>query len=78
MVADLEVNVHNFKPKVEGLLEFSDSDSEDKFALQYPGIMEEASAHDARGEIDDPDEEIEELIEEKVTTRIPEARMPKG
>jgi len=78
LVADLQVNVHNFKPKVEGLLEFANSNSEDEFAIQYPGTMEEALAHDARGEIDDPDEEIEELIEEKATTRIPEDRMPKG
>jgi len=77
-VADLEVNVHDFTPKVEGLMQFSNSDSEDEFALHYPGTMEEALAHDARGEIDDPDEEIEELIEKKVTTRIPGARLPKG
>jgi len=62
----------------EGLLHFSNSDSEDKLALQCPSAMEEALAHDARGEIDDPDEGIEESIEEKVATKSPKAKLPKG
>jgi len=46
-----------FRRKVDGLLQLSDSDSEDEFALQHPDTVEELLAHDARGEIDDPDEE---------------------
>ena len=81
--ADLEVNAHdlkkrNDKPKIKGLLHFSDSGSEDECALKCPSTMEETLVFDARGEIDDPGEEAEESIEQKVATRIPEAKQPKG
>jgi len=74
-VADLEVNVHNLKTgdlksKIQGLMEFSDSDSEDEFALNYPGTMTEAMAIDARGEIDDPHTLEEQSIEQKSTAKM--------
>jgi len=47
--------MHNLRPKIQGLLEFSDSEDEDEQALNQPTTMEEALAIDARGEIDDPD-----------------------
>jgi len=53
--ADLEVNVHSFRNKIQGLLEFSDSDDEKERDPDVPSTMEEALAIDARGEIDDPD-----------------------
>jgi len=55
------------------LLDFLDSDSECKFAKDEPfGSMEDAAlAHepDARAELDDPDSEIEESVEEKVPSK---------
>jgi len=47
-VADLEVNMHNLRPKIQGLMEFGDLDSEDEFALNCPATMEEALEIDAR------------------------------
>jgi len=41
-VADLEVNVHKFKHKIQGLLEFSDSDDEKEQDPDIPATMEEA------------------------------------
>jgi len=69
-VADLKVNMHNLRPKIQGILEFSDSDDEDEDALNYPAAMEEALAIDARGEIDDPDVSEEESIEQKSTANM--------
>ena len=80
-VADLKVNTHNLKPgdckPIQGPMEFSDSDSEDEFTLKHPGAMEEALSCDARGEIDNPDMEVEESAKEKVARMIPEAKLPK-
>jgi len=69
-VADLKVNMHNLRPKIKGLMEFSDSDSEDEDALDYPTTMTEALAIDARGEIDDPHTSEEHLIEQKITAKM--------
>jgi len=69
-IADLEVNMHNLRPKIQGLLEFEDSDDEDEFALNYPATMEEALAIDARGEIDDPDVSEEESVKQKSTAKM--------
>jgi len=68
--ADLDVNVHDLEPKIQGLMEFSDLDSEDEFALDCPTAMEEALAIDARGEIDDPDTSEEESVEQKSTAKM--------
>jgi len=81
--ADIEVNAHNLKkgvnkPKIKGLLHFSDSDSEDEHVLQCPSTVEGALAIDERAEINDPDEEVEESIEPRAIARMPEAKLPKG
>jgi len=65
-VADLEVNMHNFRPKIKGLLDFSDSDDEDKDDLDYPAAVAEALAI----EIDDPDTSEEQSIEQKSTAKM--------
>jgi len=62
--------MHNLRPKIQGLMEFSDSEDEDEFALNYPATMEEALAIDARGEIDDPDVSEEESVEQKSTAKV--------
>jgi len=82
-VAKPEGNAHNQKkrrnkPKIKGLLNFSDSKDEGKEAYQFPRTMEEALTIEARAKIDDSDEEVEESIEQKVAARLPEARLPKG
>jgi len=51
-VADIEVNMHNFRCKIAGLLEFSDSEDEDK--TNPPNNTDEA-AIDTRASIDDTD-----------------------
>ena len=68
--ADLEVNMHNLRPKIKGPLEFSDSDDEDEDALNNPATVAEALAIDARGEIDDPDTSEEQSIEQKSTAKM--------
>jgi len=75
--ADIEANVHgtkkgNNRPKIEALMEFSDSEGEDEFTLQHPGDVEEALAHGTRAEMDDPDEESAESIKEKSAAKMPE------
>jgi len=69
-VADLEVNMHNLRPKIQGLLEFSDSEDEDEQALNQPTTTEEALAIDARGEIDDPGIPEDQSIEQKSTAKM--------
>jgi len=68
--ADLEVNMHNLRPKIQGLLEFSDSDDEDEDALNHLGAMQEVLAIGARGEINDPDASEEESVEQKNTAKM--------
>jgi len=68
--ADLEVNMHNLGPKIQGLLEFSDSDDEDEDALNHHTTVEEALAIDARGEINNPDTSEEQLIDQKTTAKM--------
>jgi len=48
-VADLEVNMHNFRRKIAGLLEFSDSEDEDE--NNCPNNTDEAQAIDARATV---------------------------
>jgi len=69
-VADLEVNMHNLRPKIQGLMEFSDSDDEDEDALDHHSTMEEVLAIDARDKIDDPDTSEEQSIEQKNTAKM--------
>jgi len=67
-VADFEVNMHNLRPKIEGLLEFSNSEDEED--PNPPANMDEVLAVDARGEIDDPDTTDEQSIEQKTTASM--------
>ena len=69
-VADVKVNMHNLRPKIQCLTEFSDSEDGGEFALNYPATMEEALAIDARGEIDDPDISKEESVKQKSTAKL--------
>jgi len=69
-VADLEVNAHNFRNKIQGLLEFSDSEDEGGEDPNVPANMEEALAIDARGEIDDPDVSEDQLVQQKGTAKM--------
>jgi len=68
--ADLEVNMHDLRPKIQGLLEFSDLDDEDEDALDHPTTVEETLAIDARGEINDPDITDDQSIEQKTTAKM--------
>jgi len=70
LVADLEVNMHDLRPKIQGPLEFSNLDDEDKEDPNRPINMDEALAIDARGEIDDPDTTDEQSIEQKTTAKM--------
>jgi len=67
---DLEVNMHDLRPKIEGPIEFSDSDNENEDALDCPTAMTEVLAIDERGEIDDPDTLEEQSIEQKGTAKM--------
>ena len=69
-VADLKVNMHNLRSKIKGLLEFSDSESEDEDALESPIVMTEALTDDAKGEIVNPDTSEEQSIEQKGTAKM--------
>jgi len=69
-VADLKVNMHNLRPKIQGLLEFSESDDEDEEDPNCPTNMDEALAIDARGKIDNPDITDEQSIEQKTTAKM--------
>ena len=57
-------------PKIEGLLEFSNSEDEDEEDPNHPANMEEALAIDARGEIDDPDMSEDQSIQQKRTNKM--------
>jgi hypothetical protein len=74
-VADLEVNMHNLIPKIQGLMEFSNLDNEDEDALEYPTTTTEALAIDARGEIDDPGTSEGQSIEQKSTAKMIEGML---
>ena len=67
-VADLEVNMHNLRPKIEGPLDFSDSEEEED--PNVPANVDEALAIDARGEIDDPDTTDDQSIKQKTTAKM--------
>mgnify|MGYP000558696312 CR=1 FL=1 len=62
--------MHNFRNKIQGLLEFSDSEDEGGEDLNIPANMEEALAIDARGEIDDPDVSEDQSIQQKRTAKM--------
>jgi len=68
--ADLKVNVHNLRAKFQGLLEFSDSEDENKQDPDRPVNMDEALDIDARGNFDDPDTPEDQSIEQKTTAKM--------
>jgi len=65
-VADIEVNMHNFRRKIAGLLEFSDSEDEDE--TNRPNNTDEV-AIDARASIDDTDIPEDQSIQQKRTSQ---------
>jgi len=71
-VADLEVNVHNFKNKIQGLLEFdvSDSDDEKEQNPDVPAAMEEAQALEAQDKDDGIDISEDQSVEMKSTVQM--------
>jgi len=69
-VADLEVNMHDLRPKIQGPLEFSNSDDENKQDPNRPANEDEALDIDARGEIDDLDTPEDQSIEQKTTAKM--------
>jgi len=67
-VADLEVNMHNFRRKIAGLLEFSDSEDEDE--NNRPNNTDKAQAIDARAKVDDTDIPEDQSIQQKRTAQM--------
>jgi len=68
--ADLEVNVHNFRNKIQGLLEFSDSDDEKEQDPNRSANMDEDVDVDASGKVDDSDIQEDQSIEQKSTAKM--------
>jgi len=63
--------MHNLRSKIQGLLEFDDSEEEEgEEDSNIPANMEEALAIDARGEIDDPDASEDQSIQQKRTSKM--------
>jgi len=71
-VADLEVNVHNFRNMLQGLLEFdvSDSDEEKEQDPEFPATMEEAIALEAQDKDDGVDIPEDQSVEMKSTANM--------
>jgi len=69
-VADLEVNMHNTGAKIQGLLEFSDSEDENEQDPNRSANMDEVLDVDARGKVDDSDIPEDQSIEQKTTAKM--------
>jgi len=69
-VVELGVNMHDLRAKIQGLLEFSDSEDENEQDPNRPANIEEALGIDARGEIDDPDTSEDQSIQQKHTAKM--------
>jgi len=69
-VADLEVNVHKFKHKIQGLLEFSDSDDKKEQDPDIPATMEEAQALEAQDKDNGLDMSEDRLVKLKSTAKM--------
>jgi len=69
-VADLEVNVHNIRAKIQGLLEFSNSEDENEQDHKRSANVDEALDIDARGKVDDSDIPEDQSIKQKTTARM--------
>jgi len=69
-VTDLEVNVHSFRNKIQGSLEFSDSDDEKEQDPNRSATMDEAVNFDTSGKVDDSDMPKDQSIEQKSTAKM--------
>jgi len=69
-VADLEVNMHDIGAKIQGLLEFSDSEDENEQDPNRSANMDEALNVDARGKVNDSNIPEDQSIEQKTTARM--------
>jgi len=68
--ADLEVNMHNFRAKIQCPLEFSDSEDEAEQVPNQTSASEEAMAIDAGDKIDDSDMLEDQSIGQKETAKM--------
>jgi len=68
--ADLEVNVHNFRNKIQGLLEFSDSDDEKEQDPNRSANVDEDVDIDTSAKVDDSDMQEDQSIEQKSTAKM--------
>jgi len=69
-VADLEVNMHNIRAKIQGLLEFSDSEDENKQDPNRSADMDKALSIDASGKVNDAGIPEDQPIEQKSTAKM--------
>jgi len=69
-LADLEVNMHGFRNKIQGLLEFSDSDDEKEQDPNRSANVDEAVNVDTSGKVDDSDIPDDQSIEKKSTAKM--------
>jgi len=69
-VSDLEVNVHIFGAKIQGPLEFSDSEDENKQDPNRSANMDEALDVDVRDKVEDSDTPEDQSIEQKTTAKM--------
>jgi len=68
--ADLEVNMHNIRANIQGLLEFSNLEDENKQDPNRSANMDEVLDIDARGKVDDSDMPEDQSIKQKTTARM--------
>ena len=68
--ADLEVNMHNLRAKIQGQLEFSDSEDENEQDPNRSTNVDEALDIDARGKVDDSDIPEDQSIKQKSTAKM--------
>jgi len=68
--ADPEVNMHSFGNKIQGSLEFSDSDDEKEQDPNRSSNVDEAVNVDASGKVDDSNTPEDQLIEQKSTAKM--------
>jgi len=69
--ADLKVNMHSFRNKIQaGSLEFSDSDDEKEQDPNHSANMDEAVDIDTSGKVDNSDVPEDQSIEQKSTAKM--------
>jgi len=67
---DLKVNVHDIRAKIQGLLEFSNSEDKNEQDPNRSANMDEALNADARGKVDDSGMPEDQSIEPKTTAKM--------